>query len=101
TAPYARAASGRAPALSRSRRATYADPTGTPRHSRRGAADGVRAPGVVHPAAADERHGSGLQAPAVGCTQVGVAVVADPHVVGGAVDEAQRLGAARRVALEA
>ena len=58
--------------------------------------DSVRASGVVHTAAADEGHGAGLQSPPVGGSHIGVTVVADPHVVGGVVDEAQRLGAGGR-----
>ena len=49
---------------------------------------------VVISTAPDERHGTGFQPPAVRGAQVGVAVVADAHVVLGMLDEAQRLGAA-------
>src|SRR6202012_1748488 len=84
---------------SQARRPARNSSTFTARPSRLRTADGVRAPRVMHAAAANERHGTGFQPPPVGGAGVSVAVVADAHVVGGMVDEAQRLGAARRIAV--
>ena len=69
-------------------------------HPRLGPADRVRAPVVVVAAAPDERHGTGFQPPAVVGAHVGVAVVPDAHVVLRMLDEAQRLGARRGVAVD-
>ena len=57
-------------------------------------------PGVPRPALAEERHGPGVQPPALGGAPVGVAVVADAHVVGRLLHEAQRLLAAAGVPVQ-
>ena len=56
--------------------------------------------GVAGPALAEEGHGPGPQAPPVGRPAVGVRVVPDAHVVGGLLDETERLPSRTRVAVE-